>query len=232
MNGTNIPSLARRHEPLINHPPIQILEERFDVLVLLRRHIVDHVRVLPQVEREDDGKPRKLPNFVIVHECRVQRMFLRVVVDDDPADTARASHFLDVRDEVIPTSVLLLRCIGKRRIVSRRFRAALELLEVVLVHAHAIKLESETATKLVHDVCVAARVVVFELSDFLEYEIRMLYIAFVETKMYFYLLVGNAVEGREDERARGIGHGKWLADSVASIPALLGRGECEVRHEC
>ena len=53
-------SLRDFAETLFDGGPIHIVEKRFDIILFIRRNIVDHVGVLPHVERKNDGKTREL----------------------------------------------------------------------------------------------------------------------------------------------------------------------------
>src|SRR5690606_20578127 len=118
--------------------------------------------------------------------------------DDDPADTATAGHFLDMRDGTL-LSVFLFSRFGKRATCGERSRTALKLLEVIFVHAHPVEFEREAAAQFGDKIGVIFRILLFKRLDFFHYQIDMLNISGVETEMNGNLLFRYALESGEVE---------------------------------
>ena len=74
----------------------------------------------------------------------------------------------------------------------------------MLMHAHAVELEAETATELVHDERVALSVLLTESFYRVEYEVRVLHVSLVEREMHGYLLRRDALERGKVEGTGGI----------------------------
>jgi len=146
--------------------------------------------VLPEIEREDDRKPSELAELMVSNEGGVKRTRARVSIHDDPADTAASGDLLDMRDEILSAAIFLFYGLCERRLATPSF-LALELLEIVFVHTHAIEFERETTTQFGDDVRVAFGIGLFERLDFLHNEIRVLHVSLVEGEVHFDLLLRN-----------------------------------------
>src|SRR3989338_1894000 len=89
---------ARRRsvKTFLDDPPVEIIEESVDVVRLLGGHIVAHIGVLPEVEREDDREASELAKLMVFDEdgvkcsCRESRRTgaHSIPVDDGPTDAA------------------------------------------------------------------------------------------------------------------------------------------------
>jgi len=75
--------------------------------------VVDHIRVLPHIERENDGEARQLPELVVSDEDGVERIADLVVIDDNPADAARGRNLADMFDELLATPIFLFGSLGE-----------------------------------------------------------------------------------------------------------------------
>ncbi|HCR52444.1 TPA: hypothetical protein DIV48_02225 [Candidatus Kaiserbacteria bacterium] len=71
--------------------------------------------------------------------------------------------------------------------------------EVVLVHAHAVELERETAAQFRGRIFPALVIGLTLLGNGIHDEIYVLHVSFVQSKMHFELLLGNSLEFRELE---------------------------------
>jgi len=143
--------------------------------------------VLPEIEREYDRESGELAELMVSDKCGVQCLRTRIGIHDNPTNATTSSDFLDMRDEVFTAAVFFFCSLCERRLATPSF-LALELLEIVFVHTHAIEFERETTTQFRDDVRVSFGIGLFERPDFLHNEIRVLHIPFIEGEMHLDLL--------------------------------------------
>jgi hypothetical protein len=83
-----------------------VREECLDVAFLLTREVVNHVRVLPHVHREDDGEAAELPLLMVADPRGVNGVVEWVGVEDGPSDATAHADRLEVLDERVDRPIL------------------------------------------------------------------------------------------------------------------------------
>src|SRR2546423_1549103 len=186
--------------------PVDVREERLDVLRPLGGLVVEKEGVLPNVHDERGDEARDVADLVQRDPVVREPLVDWVLVADGPA---HAAHLAD-RDEVrLPDVVAAEGLFGEfveLRTCFRvgRRRALLHVAEVVLVKNHSVVLEAEPSRKLRvgGHLLLVNLAVGEELRDLLGQRVGVRDVALVELEVHLQSLVGNPVQAGEVELLR------------------------------
>src|SRR5687768_5072164 len=139
--GTNRRLLV---QPAVDAGPVDVTEERLDVLRLLGGLVVAHVGVFPDVHDQQRLEPGRNPVLVKRDPLVGEASGCRILEENRPPDAAHAADGLEVRLPRFERSEGLHRGLGQPGALGRvRIRGLLQVGKIVLVEDHAVVLEPE-----------------------------------------------------------------------------------------
>ena len=195
-------------EALLAGRPVDVGEERLDVLRPVGRLVVEEEGVLPHVHHEHGDEARDVAHLVQSDPVVREPLVDRVLVADRPA---HAAHLADADEIRLPDVVAAEGAFGQFvevRVllgVGRR-RALLHVAEVPLVQDHAVVLEAEAAGQF----RVGGHLLLIDLAvrEYLgnlgRQRVGVRDIALVELEVHLQSLVGDAVQPAQIELLRRV----------------------------
>src|SRR5262245_26948226 len=189
-----------RREPVIDRFPVRVGQEGVDVLWALRRRVVQDEGVLPDVHHEDGGEARHIANLVQRHPVVGQLARVRILIADGPAYAAHLTHADEGRLPRLERAEALRGRLGEGGLgVRAAGRAALQIVEVVLMQDHAVVLEAEPPGDLGvgRHLFLVDRAVLEHLRELAAEPVRLRHVALVELEMHLEGLVRDTREPRQ-----------------------------------